>query len=120
MIAIPTPRHLMDKTLEVYARTTGVNNDGTPNVSHASAATACVLRCMLVPNSGGESIVYGGVNARESVRVIADPSPITGSVTHLDAHAKIVYNAKEYDVVGVIRNPADAGCVLAFTMERDA
>lgn len=120
MIAIPTPIHLMDKTLEVYARTVATNGDGTPNVSNTSASTACVLRCMVAPQSGGESIVYGGVAARDSYRIVADPVPITGSITHLNAHAKAVYAGKILDVVGVIRNPADAGCVLSFTMEADA
>lgn len=120
MIAISTPVHLMDKTLEVYARTVATNSDGTPNVSNTSASTACVFRCMVIPNHAGESIVYGGVTARDSYRVVADPVPLTGSATHLNAHAKVVYAGKTLDVVGVIRNPADAGCVLSFTMEADA
>lgn len=119
MISIRTPKHLMNRTLEVYARSTAVASDGTPNVSWASASTACVLRCFVRPSQGGEGFQFGTDNTTERLSVIADPEPVSGSVTHLNANAQVVFAGNTYRVNGAIRNPALAGCVYSFEIERE-
>ncbi len=110
----------MDKTIAVLARTAAQASDGTPGASWAAPATALELRCMLVPQTGGDSLAFQGEGSVEGYRVIADPIPVSGTLgTNLDAHSKVTYGGNTYRVSGTIRNPAEAGTVLAFNIERD-
>ena len=120
MISVSTPRHLMDKSVAVLVRTELLNTDGTPAAVWSAPATALTLRCLVVPQTGGDALAFQGEGSVEAYRVIADPVPLTGTLgTNLDAHSKVTYNGNTYRVSGTIRNPAEAGTVLAFNIERD-
>ena len=63
---------------------------------------------------------FQGEGAVESYRIICDPVALTGTLgTALNEHAKVVYGGNTYRVSGTIRNPAIAGCVYSFNIERD-
>lgn len=110
----------MDQTITIQKRTAAQAADGTPNASWAASATPLVLRCMIDPQAGGDSLAFSGENTVIALRIIADPVPVTGSLADLDSHAKATVGGVEYRVSGVPVNAAQASCTLEFTIERDA
>ena len=120
MINVPTPRHLMDKVIEVRPRTVAVYNDGTPDNSWAASSPATTFRCLVRPGPRPSTLEFGAPVSIVSYEIIADPIPLSGVAADLTAWSKVIYASNTYTVRGEIRDPADSGSVLKFTIERDA
>lgn len=106
---IPTPFHLLDKSLKVYAPQETTESTGATQWN--SVLQPYTLRASVQPASSNASLQYGRETNSQQVDVYFAPIASDGSTPRIKQGWVVEADGVRYRVQGVARDPILNGCI---------